>query len=367
MSVIDNPLVSIVYHPDTHVKEELRSVGIASALGITAINDVDQNFKADFSVFLYWEVNEISPSDMPTRLTEKPKWVPNIIFYNFDEITVIADEYFSKGKYIYAYINWVIRINEPFELQSFPFDRQLLKVQLTTNNCLLTNYDDKMGYCFEECPRVNRNGGTHIAMYCLNSWTLDNYMTYSPKKVMINEMGQDHSKMIDFIVFMTRVPDFYIYNVVLTSFLIVLCSLTVVTIPIEDFADRMSITMTMLLTTVAFRFVVVSWVPVVPYLTYLDKYNVLSISMLMVVTLENFIASYNTNVDFDTRELHDRWFFFILCVFWIFMHIIIFIGAHRLWFVTSWEKTFAADDTTYVMKCTDSLKYPPDRQNDSKS
>ena len=191
-------------------------------------------------------------------------------------------------------------------------------------------------------------------------------MTFSPKKLNEREMGSPHAKNIALIVYMTRVPDFYIYNVVLTSFLIVFCSLSVVTVPIDNFADRMSITMTMLLTTVAFRFVVVSWVPVVPYLTYLDKYNVLSISMLMIVTLENFIVAYDTNIDVDDKELHDRWFFFILCIFWIFIHIVIFIGAHRLWFVASWDKTFEEDDSTYVTKYTGGLVYPADTSDEKK-
>ena len=73
-AVVENPLVSIVYDPDTHIKEIFKSVGMASALGISAINDVDQNFKVDMSVFLHWEVDDdvSSTSQIPRRLTEKP-------------------------------------------------------------------------------------------------------------------------------------------------------------------------------------------------------------------------------------------------------------------------------------------------------
>ena len=149
-------MVSTVYHPDTHV-EMFKPVGMATAVSISAINDLNQNFKVDMSVFLHWELDEFPQSratkEVPRRLTEKPSWVPNIIFYNFDDITVIIEEYFQKGNYIFAFINWNIVIYEPFELETFPFDRQLLKVEFSVNNCILRDYNTSLGFCFDECPQ----------------------------------------------------------------------------------------------------------------------------------------------------------------------------------------------------------------------
>ena len=70
----------------------------------------------------------------------------------------------------------------------------------------------------------------------------------------------------------------------------------------------------------------------------------------MIVTLENFIVSYDTIIDYDTKELHDRWFFFLLCLFWVVIHVIIFVGAHRFWFVRSWEKTEEEDNEIIILR-----------------
>ena len=71
---------------------------------------------------------------------------------------------------------------------------------------------------------------------------------------------------------LTRVPMYYLCNIVLVVFVLVLVSFCVVGVPFEDLADRMSITMTLMLTVVAFKFVIAGMVPPTPYLTFMDKY-----------------------------------------------------------------------------------------------
>ena len=115
--------------------------------------------------------------------------------------------------------------------------------------------------------------------------------------------------------------------------------------------------MTLLLTMVAFKFVLVNWVPVVPYLTYLDKYNLFSILMLMVVTLENFIVAYDTRIDYEDKENFDRWFFVILFLLWVIIHILIYFGSDskRLWFTNAWKRVEDEDNAKPQAKVKNSL------------
>ena len=92
--------------------------------------------------------------------------------------------------------------------------------------------------------------------------------------------------------YITRVPDFYMNNVVFISCLITLCACSTVGVNPEDFADRMSITMTLLLTSVAFKLVTTEWVPRIAYQTLLDKYNLLSIVILMTIVVENVLTGW---------------------------------------------------------------------------
>ena len=65
---------------------------------------------------------------------------------------------------------------------------------------------------------------------------------------------------------------YYLYNIVLTEIFLVLLSLTAKVVPVEEFADRMSISLTLLLTSVAFKFVVAEKLPNLSYQTYLDQF-----------------------------------------------------------------------------------------------
>ena len=400
-NTIRNPLVSTIYHPDTHLTQEEapeRLVGCRTVLLIASINDLEQTLKVDMSAYLHWQVSgdpfpspsESSPTSQsssekkqhkkPKRLTNKPDWVPSINFYNYTEITVIAEDYFQMDDTIYAFYNWIITIWEPFELECFPFDRQILKVMMTTNNCAFMEYNEAVGYCFVDCPRYDPDdnseepcNGNNLVLYELSAWELDDFKiyTYYSRDEDEDELVENvkTTRTIELRAYMTRQPEFYIYNVVLTTFLIVMCNMSVVTIPIEDFTDRMSITMTLLLTMVAFKFVLVNWVPVVPYLTYLDKYNLFSILMLMVVTLENFIVAYDTRIDYEDKDHLDRWFFGLLFILWVTIHILIYFGSDskRLWFTKTWKQVKDEDNAKPQSKVKNSLFEDKDDDDDTEN
>ncbi len=68
-------------------------------------------------------------------------------------------------------------------------------------------------------------------------------------------------------------------------------TLTSFIIPSNSLADRMSVNLTLLLTAVAFKFVVSQSLPHISYLTLLDKYVLTSFVMLFFVVVENVAAS----------------------------------------------------------------------------
>ena len=86
-----------------------------------------------------------------------------------------------------------------------------------------------------------------------------------PKKTTTITTRQNKSKLqgCGFILVapIERIPNYYLYNVVLVLFAIVLTTPVVIGIPPEDLADRLSVTLTLILTAVAFKFVVADWTP----------------------------------------------------------------------------------------------------------
>lgn len=73
---------------------------------------------------------------------------------------------------------------------------------------------------------------------------------------------------------MERQSGFFFWNVVFPSGTFTTMEFLSLLIPAEDLADRLSVTITLLLTLTAYKIVAANSVPDVPYLTLLDKYVV---------------------------------------------------------------------------------------------
>ena len=85
----------------------------------------------------------------------------------------------------------------------------------------------------------------------------------------------------------TRRPEFYLWNIEVPMF--VLTSLIGMTWAIapEEVGDRISVSLTLVLTAVAYKLTVAQSIPQVAYLTLLDKYVSLCFIFMVIATVEN--------------------------------------------------------------------------------
>ncbi|KAJ8036459.1 Neuronal acetylcholine receptor subunit alpha-9-II [Holothuria leucospilota] len=97
-----------------------------------------------------------------------------------------------------------------------------------------------------------------------------------------------------------RKPAYYMWNVALVIFLILGLSFTSFSVEADAPADRLSVTVTLLLTAVAFKFVVSSSLPTISYLTLLDKYVLWSLIFQCLMVVQNAVA-----VIFQKRNISD--------------------------------------------------------------
>eukprot|EP01135_Chromosphaera_perkinsii_P001190 Nk52_evm1s161 gene=Nk52_evmTU1s161 len=159
--------------------------------------------------------------------------------------------------------------NEPFELESYPFDCQDLPVILKCSSpakkmilkplktlvLVQDGQDDTPEWVLERSVCEFSSGDSR------------------PRSDMnLRECEVTHRKVI--LRFkMRRRGKSFLLRIFLTLFVIELATASVFFLdPIEHFADRMSYAVTMFLTAIAFQYIVSTWVPVLPYLTFLDKY-----------------------------------------------------------------------------------------------
>ena len=115
--------------------------------------------------------------------------------------------------------------------------------------------------------------------------------------------------------------------------LLTLMSLSVFAVPTGDVADRLSVILTLVLTSVAFKFVMAQSLPKIPYNTALDWYVLVSFLILSFVVIENSFAAVLMNE--ATAAAVDRFTAFALVILFCAWH------AGTFWYVRSVRGTFS--------------------------
>ena len=91
-------------------------------------------------------------------------------------------------------------------------------------------------------------------------------------------------------IFCARKPGYYISNAIFLIFLITLCALTLFAIDPKLPHNRFQTTLTLILTSVSFKWVINRSLPTVSYLTSLDKYSSVSIFYLFLICVWHAIV-----------------------------------------------------------------------------
>lgn len=312
---------------------------------IVKIDELNNSITFDVLIYFSWApatwTFDVNTSSQFARVAESSlDWVPEVNFYSVKEKTATEMSYFvdpSSGC-TSSIMNWVIDCYETLELQQFPFDRQLAKMTLFLTDVRLTPMRS-LANGGVPCPKSFPPPAKQTeCIVDLGNWDL-NGMKSSLELLSTDTRLVDSELRCKIEI--TRIPTFYLWNIVLVIFVLVLSSFCAIGVPTDDLADRMSITLTLALTIVAFKFVIAGMVPPTPYLTFLDKYFLFSFVVIGTEVVENFILSYATS----NSSLHFEYvFYFILFVLWILLHLILVIGTHFQWFFQSWETVRELDN-----------------------
>jgi hypothetical protein len=159
-------------------------------------------------------------------------------------------------------------------------------------------------------------------------------------------------------VWAERNPSYYAVNVIGVMFLIVQSNSLVYTVPVHDTADRSSIAFTLLLTAVAYKFVVAADLPKIGYLTLLDKYIVLSFGVLALGIVEIFVVSDSITPDEDTAQELDAWFYAVITGAWLLLHIVLACGGYCSLWCADWERVDRMfTENREQQKCSDEIDF----------
>lgn len=235
-----------------------------------------------------------------------PTWIPRIIFANmrtknYDEMN-FGDNSFSMVNIGNSwYTVWRRNISnavffETFELKNFPYDIQELTITVLCTHpktrVKLVNHKCYRGSCVVLKDNIMLPEWNYLGMRC--------------------SVGDDKSgrfSIFNFEAELRRYPDYFIKSgqFIFTSITVV--SFLVFGIPAEHdyIGERLSYGSTMLLTTVAFKWLISEKIPNLPYDTYLDDYSQWGFYIQICIMVANgamlFVRPRDDNGDMDINAL----------------------------------------------------------------
>jgi len=173
-----------------------------------------------------------------------------------------------------------------FDLRQFPFDQQELFIRISsgwdeTKVQFLASKHDPCRSSFDDYNMpdyilagnrivdVHSTHGRDAKFLCRSDTSSSNTASRYNSVFLVQNVS--------------RQPGYYVLNLYIPAFLIASSGLISFVFNVEDFTDRSNVLMTLLLTIVAFRQVIGQNLPRLPYLTYLDRYALVSLFLLIAI------------------------------------------------------------------------------------
>jgi len=229
---------------------------------------------------------------------------------------------YSRQKY-YFKTTAVFRATclEPFELERFPMDVQDLTMRIVVGRGArgINRYQVVPSSTRPVILKISRQDCvleefdlTHSYCYLENTDPKESTVGMSLSTFVVN-------------LKITRQWSSYFYRIALILSFISFVTLACFFIDADDFPDRVAHISTMLLTGVAFMFIVYTTLPAIPYLTYMDYYTNLQF-IFMALLLVAVCFEKGTGEDWGNKPLH------AFGLGWVGLHVVIFtwfaIGHH---------------------------------------
>jgi hypothetical protein len=330
---------------------------------VSAINEVDQTFnvtgivRQELKVEGLADAEKLPLEDVKKHLTFLPD---EYLLLNGQSMEFKPEDMeFSVEKGVLkGFMGYEATCGEQLNMQRFPFDRQILSLPFQAWGKVADDVDAS-GLRFEYLPH---------SWYALVGGLTSNWRTLPPKIRSVRPSNGDQPR-IELQIFIERRPSFFLYNVVLPLAIICGLVLTNFALPIEELGGRLQGVLTLLLTAIAFKFVVTSYIPKLPYLTLLDKYILCSYLLIFFAAVENALVYIWRN--YEGAQTADH--VFILCYgsLWFLINFFFYIGTVTNIFYEPWESAMATKerldserDDAYMNAPETDLSFPPRGKDD---
>jgi len=304
---------------------------------VSKVDTKDQTFDFQGHIYLTWPANDEdiiswkkhqkTCKDNEHAESWKPDRVPEIELDNgVGEVTLEYGEFELKNNfnkinkekyYIRVQIKVASTCVELFELENFPFDEQDLSIHI--HEC--------SGIKKWEFVPETRGVSPEEAFSWINivkrHFVAPEWKFVSALAEITNTSGINSKSGTKYSVLTVRLKMLRQWrsykNILWPMMILTALSLFVFAIDSTNIADRLSYSVTLLLTVVAFQNSVQDQLPDLPMLTILDKFVMLSFGFISLVMGETILLTLNSYT-----ELHDDIALCSFVIIWIMIHLYIF-------------------------------------------
>ncbi len=250
-----------------------KPITVSVAIHVTNLTDIDevgQRFNLMFYLFSQWEDPRLAfkPQNPQQRFhffQPNEVWRPRLDLVNAISARSISDSSIRvtpDGKVLYTERSNA-ELSTRFHLRRFPFDRQALQIIVHPfiGQAHLISLNSDQGYTW-----ISAEESVYSS---LAEWQLMAIKTHGGP-VSISKVGQVPEARFEIVV--KRRYAYYVWKIFLPLLLIVALSWTVYWIDTHDLSSQVQISVTTILTVIAFSFSISLSLPKVPYLTYIDAF-----------------------------------------------------------------------------------------------
>jgi len=229
------------------------------------------------------------------------------------------------------FIRMRVLLSEEMELRSFPYDAQSLHLHISStwdcNNVLLSFSKEK--------PCAMNPDALHSQEFSIQQLRLIAFDTdwKEGDLPLLSDASQSATgarySRAYLALMVTRRPGYYLWNVFFMVFVLGSLSFTAYAVPAGEVADRLSVLLTLVLSVVAFKYVLAQALPAISYLTMLDKYNIAAVATMFIIAISVSVIP-NLGLEDDDLLRVDRAAAIVCGVLWLFAN---------LWFLaTAWRQ-----------------------------
>ncbi len=276
-----NPLLT----PPTRDGEKIPVQVVLQVINLSDINEVAQRFRVVAYLRAGWKDPRLAftpKAAWETFRVYRPDevWTPHFDFANGVTPHSASDvtlRVFPDGTVKY-YERSSAELSNSFHLRRFPFDRQRLEILIHPS--------------ISETGLVNfagaGDGGPSISVEqrvysSLAEWAI---VGIGASAEQIPAFGADTISQMRFTIEIQRKYSFYLWKIFLPLLLMVILSWTVFWIDTSELSSQVTISVTTILTVIAFAFAISNSLPKVPYLTFIDVFFLACYVFVFITAIE---------------------------------------------------------------------------------